>query len=775
MSLLVLIFLHNGLFPIAGSQVLSSQYTDGRSEFYPNQSFGFGALSEGIIPLWNPYVFSGMPYFATIKNGIFYPLNFLYLILPVGSAINWTIALHMLLSGVTMYYLLKHYGTGRFGATIAGIVYTYSAPHIMHIYPGHPNLLATTAWMPLAFLFLDRLIRGEGVKYGFWLSIIIALELLAGYPQHLLYILLALSFYLLFSLTWLRSDGCGWKEIGSKGLAFAGFIALGLALSAVQILPTVEMTKYSTRENLSYEWVSIFSFPPENLITFLIPDFFGDMLKIPYWAKNYLWEMSVYVGIMPLILAGIALFYCRSRFVWFFATLAIASLILALGKYTPLLKLFYNYVPGFHQFRGHSKFIILTALSLSVLSGIGADAVIKRAYGLDKRFMVGVVGLGIFLIVALFVMYAAFGDIWFRGAINSVVSSGDLYNNPAPFMQKGFEVAATASFRDGILWTAALLVSGTTVLLLYLSDKLRENVFMLLLAFIIVLDLFTFGMRYMVTFDGSEARWNRDIESFLKRDREPFRAIAPEMEVNSGTASGIETLGGYDAIMVKRYSEFINFSQGLAPDATNPWVSIKSVNRLTDLLNAKYLVLDSGQEMIDPAFNVVFDNERYRVYQNPNALPRAVIVHKTEVIRDRDAIFRELISPEFDPTTSAIIEEDLDIQLSKPFGKNPVPKVHEHSPNKVTIEAYLAQPGLLVLGDTYYPGWKAFVDGKESKIYPTNYVMRGVVLPEGRHIVEFRYEPLSFKIGAVITLLSLVFIVGFFVWGLRKKRRPCIS
>lgn len=764
---LPVIYLSSALF--SGSEVLGSQFTDLRSEFFYTRFFGFNIVSSFSVPLWNPHIFGGMPFIATLHPAIFYPLNLIFTAFSIVHAINWSIALHLFLSGVFTYYLLKYFEVGRFGAIIGGIVYTFSAPQVMHIYAGHLNALTAMVWTPLMFLFLGRLVR-DGFKYGIPLGITISMQMLAGQPQYLFYSLLSLSFYSLFLMVWLKVDGTGWSKIFLKCFSFAFAIFLGLLLSAVQILPTAEMTRDSTRENLSYEFVSLFSFPPESLITFLIPDFFGDMLRLPYWGKNYLWEMSAYVGIMPLILAVIAAFYVRKRIVWFFAALAVISVILALGKYTPLLNLLYSYVPGFNLFRGNSKFIFLNALSLAVLSGFGADVLIKCGSCPDKRLRAGIIGFSIFLTLALLSLYVVLDEAWFREAVIGVINSGDMFNNPATFMQRGFETVAAATFNKGVLWTIGLSVSGVAILLLYSYGKLKREVFMTALLGVIVFDLFTFGMRYMVTFDSKEVYWDKDIVSFLRQDREPFRVIAPEMNVNSGMATGIETLGGYDTIMLKRYSEFINFSQGQSPDVSNLWLSIKSVNKLTDLLNAKYLVLDSGQEMSDPVFKAVFDNGLYRIYQNLNALPRAFVVHRAEVIRDRDAIFRELISPEFDTNTSAVVEEELNIQLSKPLSKSPLPRVINHSPNKVTIEAYLAQPGLLVLGDTYYPGWKAFVDGKESKIYPVNYVMRGVVLPEGGHIVEFRYDPLSFKVGAVITLLSLVLVTGFFVWDLRKKK-----
>ena len=134
----------------------------------------------------------------------------------------------------------------------------------------------------------------------------------------------------------------------------------------------MELIRHSVREGLTYEWVSIFSLPLEMLITLLIPDFFGDMLQVSYWGKNYLWEMSVYVGIIPLSMLIVALIHIRSRQVWIFGVVAVASCLLALGKYTPLLRLLYTYVPGFNMFRGLSKFVFIFAFASAILAGFGA-------------------------------------------------------------------------------------------------------------------------------------------------------------------------------------------------------------------------------------------------------------------------------------------------------------------------------------------------------------------------------------------------------------------
>lgn len=763
--ILPLLYLKEALF--FTDNILGSPLTDIKVEAY-GKLFGYRELLNSSIPLWNPYHFAGMPFAAAPGTAFFYPFNLICAFLPIHYAINWDIALHLFFSETFTYYLLRNYGVTRFGSMMAGIVYAFSAPQIMHIYAGHLIAVTSMPWTPLLFLFLDKLIRGCNLKYGILLSVAIALQLLAGYTQYLFYSMIAISLYSLLILINLYLNGRGWAEIGKRGLFFAIFVLFGIFISGVQILPTMEMMNNSTRQNLTYEWVSIFSFPPENLITLLVPDFFGDMLNTSYWGKNYLWEMTAYVGIFPLLLAFVAIFYARRRVVWFFAGLTILSIILSMGKYTPLLKFLYHYFPGFNLFRGNSKFIFLTALSISVLSGFGMDALMKGLNNI-KRFRLGILGVGVFLSTGLSTMSIALEASWFRGVINKVLSSpDDIYSDVTPFLKKGFEDVVMMNFRNGIVWTSVLLVSGVTILLLHSYGKIKEKIVVFAIFGIVIFDLFTFGMRYMTTFDIRETYLDKEVVTFLKKDKGPFRVVAPELNPNMGMASGIETLSGYDNMMIRRYSEFINLSQDKPLDRPDLWLNITKINPLTNLLNAKYIVLTSTPKLKGPSYKLIFDNGSFSVYHDIKSLPRAFVVHAEKVITDRESIFREMSAAEFNPTAYAIVEEESSLHLTNSMAKSPLPRFIEYSPNVMRIEAYLNHPGLLVLGDVYFPGWKAFVDGKETKIYKTNYVMRGVAVPQGRHIVEFRYDPLSFKIGASISLMSLIFVACFLIWDWRR-------
>jgi uncharacterized membrane protein YfhO len=767
LALLPIVFLGATLF--STTNVIGSPWADARGQFFYTRLFGFSEVARFFLPLWNPHVYAGTPFVGTLQSAIFYPFNLLFTLLPIVPAMNWSISGHLALSGIFTYFLLKEYGVSRFGAVLAGVVYTFGAPQILHVYAGHLNALSAMVWTPLMFLLLEWMIRERSLLYSTLLGVTIALQFLAGQPQYVFYTMIALTLYLLFYFGCGVAEGKGISGIGAVSLLFLFAVVISIVLSAVQILPSLEMTRYSTRENLSFDWVAQFSLPPDHLITYLLPDFFGDMVKVPYWGKNYLWEMSAYIGIMPLILVICSVVRVERRIVWFFLWLAIVSLLFAFGKYTPLLKAAYTFVPGFHLFRGTSKFIFLNAFSLAVLSGFGVDQLVNTSREKGMRVLAFCGIASAMVVVALLI--TRLDQEWFRSAITATIRSVDFYEAPEQFMTSAYVSAALNGFRSSAICALGLLLVAAVVTALAQFRAIPRKLLMTLVLVVVVGDLFAFSSRYMVSFDSREAFGNQEILQFLQRDKEPFRVIAPEAEANFGMANGVETLGGYDTIMLKRFSEFINLSQGKNPDVPDLFVTITATNKLSDLLNTKYLLLGpKSVPAVTSGFQRVFSNGTGQVFQNSNAFPRTFVVHATKRVSGRQAMFVELAKPDFDPWSYALVEEELaGLPHDGASGRGKLPSIVSRSAGEVTIDADLDRPGLLILGDAWYPGWKALVDGRETKIVPANYVMRSVQLPAGKHRVEFRYAPASFRVGAMITLTALLLVVAIVLRGISGR------
>jgi hypothetical protein len=745
------------------ARVLSSMWNDTWNQYFYWREFGFSALRHGELPLWNPYIFSGTPYIAGTQSAIFYPLNLIHLFLGTALAINVGIALHCFLAAFFTYVYCRYMSLTVMASMISAITFAFGAPFFLHIYSGHLSNLSTMPWLPLHFMGIEAFLRNKRLKYVLLSAVPLALQLCAGHPQYLFYSMIAVSLYFVIGL-WLRAKP---REMPYFITGFFLFIVSGTALSAVQLLPALELTRYSVREALTYEWISTFSLPPENVITAFFPSFFGDFLVVPYWGKNNLWESSLYLGVVPLVLAGFALFCHRSRTVKTLFFIAVASFILAVGKHTPLLWLLYHYVPGFNLFRGVSKFIFVYAFGLAVVAGYGLDAISEWARARtvkSTRLSYGLLAAAAsFVLLAVAVHYS--GDVW-RQWIEAYIRSGPP-DTPLPALTSDFFRSTTEIMMQTILRTSGIAALLGVVLLVFVkAKKLSANLFTGSLIFLTALDLWTFGHRYLVTFDPAKLKMDPELKAFLEKDVNPSRWTIPKLpDVNMGMIERLENIGGYDAIVLKNYSELVNFALGSPVNQPNMIMGIAIVSPIFNMLNVKYYVIDAARKFDDPALTMLFRNQRYKAYRNVNAMPRSFIVHQARMAVDREQALFTLASAEFDPAASAVVAEPIPNLPDDPNLRSPVPEVLHHGLNKIIVRADPIAPGLLILGDAFYPGWKAFVDGKESPIYRVNYVMRGVFLPPGHHEVEFRYDPVSFKLGVSISLTSAVLLIGFLIWS----------
>ena len=749
--------------------VLSSPGTDTWGQFFFWRHFAYEHLARGEMPLWNPYIFSGTPFVAGIQSAIFYPLNLIHLVAPTALAINFSIALHCFLAGSFTYLYAWYAGCDRWGALLAGMSFAYGAPTFLHVFAGHLPHLSTMVWLPLLFLVLELFFKTGEPRYAVSTGMVLALQLFAGFPQYLFYSVIAVSLYFLIR----SSTG---KGVGGRlhlWTGFALFLVTGLLLTAVQWLPTAEFARNSFREYLSYEWVARFSLPPENLVTLLIPDFFGNAANVPYWGDNYLWEMSVYIGIVPLALAAIAVIFDRRGKAWAFSLIAAISLILALGKHTPLLKILYTFVPGFDRFRGSAKFVFVFSFATAILAGIGLSRSSDIAAGWDRRRRrLGYAILGFAVLMFILAIAGALSD---RAAWRSLIASYDaaeVRSIGLPPITEGFVQAALAAAFRSLVTSAALLALLGVCLLAFNKDQTASRYLPAAVVLLAVVDLWHFGSRYLVQFSPEELRMDQQLKAFLMTDRELYRIASPlDRNTNQGMYEGIEDVGGNDTLMVKRYNQFINFAQGLPLDEPKTVTRVVFLSPLFNLLNLKYFIVDPSTRVEYPGLKKVFENSRYHVYRNGGALPRSFVVHDIRVLTDANDILRQMASPGFDPTSVAIVEEPIELLPLAAGLQSPPPRFIERSLNRVVLDATLNAPGLLVLAEVFYPGWKCFVDGKETKIHRANYVLRGVVVPAGRHRVEFRFDPLSFRIGVWISVVTLVVVSAWLIRANFKRSK----
>jgi hypothetical protein len=797
-------------------------------QFYPWRKLAVDMVRSGHVPLWNHYLGNGTPLAANLQSAVFYPLNLIYLMAPVERAMGYSAVLHVILAGLFMYLYGRTIKLSRFASLVAALSYMFSGFLISRL--GFLSMTNATPWLPLLFCLAERLVGKRRLRCALFLGLAIGLQLLAGHAQLWYYGLWAVAAYVLTR---------GWQlfkmQQGARGthgrspvlhrdssaarawLLSALAVLVGLGVAAVQLLPTAELVLLSQRQSgAEYEFAMTYSFWPWRLITLFAPDFFGNPAKGDYWGYANYWEDCGYIGVLPLLLALIALSTCLKRkrkqrtssslsrithhasLVPFFTLLSLLSLLLAMGKNLPLYPLVFRWVPGFGFFQAPARFLYLYTLGMATLAGLGADCVVVVPSPRLER----VSGCGVF--VGLAILLATVAVRWL----------------PFPPVKPTF-VSALARFA-ALLITASLLLlcrektefrsreRGSTIKLSHRLGISSLVLWQTLVIAFIAADLMTFGHALNPTTEPRLYELPTHSGAFLKREDRAYRiftfpqsdyelkfekyllfddfgpsdvdwlmglreTVMPNLAMNEGlfSANNFDPLlvGHYGRLMQeidKRLPRQIDRDPGRTVDKGRLPVAL----RLLSLMNVKY-ILDYGEI---PGLNLIFA-DGVQIYRNDDVLPRAYVVSQARVISDDEKLLAELLSQTFDARRTVLLRP---AQSQESISYPPIPSYPlslislspEYSPNAVKIKVALDRDGYLVLSDTYYPGWRAYVDGEEREILRADYAFRAVSLESGRHTVLFKYDPPSFKMGLAISLATWgAIILGLVVPGIQRCRR----
>lgn len=512
------------------------------------------ALSKGLI-LWNPYFFSGTPWIANPQNQIFYPLNLPFSFLSFREHINYSLILHIFLIGIATFLLVRYFGLDWYLAMISGLITMFSGLIFLRCLAGHLLTINTYLWLPLIFLLIEMAFRKEQLIYGIFAGLALGCQILAGNPQYTYYTLLALFFYFVFTFTivlYRHHKQPKIKFIFSLGTIF---LVVGIGIAAFRLIPILEFAKLSNRSEISYYFCGSYSFPLRNLVTFIMPEFYGDEVKVFYWGKAfYIWEMCGYVGILPLILSIIGVVYKRNRYTLFFGILSILALLGSLGIYTFLFKLFYHFLPGYNRFRGHSKLIVLFIFSIGILSAYGLSWLTEKKAGSIRQLKRITFLLGIF--AAMLVLFWLFVYSKYSSVLAWWINLWKTENLPLIASEFRFHCAyfSFAKF-------TSLVIIIFLIFFLWLQKKISLSVFKALVFIIIISDLLLFGAKYVVSAKAQKCYWDREVVSFLKNKEgnSLYRVCNFNNDIaNNAVFDGISLIDGYDPLVLKRHIDFFN-------------------------------------------------------------------------------------------------------------------------------------------------------------------------------------------------------------------------
>ena len=739
--------------------ILSQLGTDLSSQFVHWRYFGFSQLKQGVLPLWNPHIFSGTPYVGGFQSAMFYPLNLLYVILPLATAINYSIAIHVFLLGFFMYLWVINRGLSQVSALFAGMFAIFCGAFFPHIYPGHLPNLCVMPWVPLLFYSMDRF-SAKPTLVPLLLGVLsITMQILAGHPQYVFYTGVAAVLYLLLNLFFTRH----------RLATVIGFIVIYIAaalLSSIQLFTGLAAAADSVRSNVSYDFASMFSFPYENLLTLITPGFFGATGELPYWGGNYFWEMSLFISITGFVLAVYGAIHgdkkIRLTSLILFATL----LVLAFGKYTPLFDMLYFMVPGFNKFRGISKFIFPASLFLILLAAVGFHTMLQQKIATktdtvktkknrnkakdQSKIITEHLTFALFplagglLLLFLGGLFMLLGNDALRPFIRYILESSDSYFPREQLSNQMFLQHARINAGYQLLWAAG--VSLTISLLIYLGKHRRK--FLFLLPLLALVELLIFALPLRPTFNIQDVA-NLELKQHLKTLPGDYR-ILYDGDVNAAMTLGSYDVSGYDPMVIKRYAEFIAYTQGNDPDNPGQYLHIRKYHPLYKMLRFRFFIPNptrtSAKEWIE----------------FPGIMKRLNLIYNFAVLNDRNWIFASLSNPSFDPAQSVILETQPDIVPNIP-AENARVEIVDSSVNHLTIKADLSSPAILLVTDLYAPGWqaKAMAGSVQSnyQVLPADYILKAIPLKAGYHQFRLFYQPQAFIIGAWVSGLSLFCLV----------------
>lgn len=676
---------------------------------------------EGSFPIWELNLAMGFPQFAEGQTGVLYPVNILLSFVNAERALNLSVILAVVVALYSSYYYFRLMQKSRLASSFGAIAFSFSSFFVTRL--KHINLINVASLFPLLLITTHLYFQKREIKYAVFTGIVLAAMVFAGHPQITFYSILVYVFYSIFESFKKASR----ESINANGLHLLKYliisISLGMALSAVQIVPTLEFASYSSRLNTNSALIQDCSFHPRNLITLVSPFHFGNPAGSTYKEDirsiGVFWENATYLGIGPLILAvyWIIRWVKRrkyKRYTGFFSALALVSLLIMLGYRTPLIFILAKAIPFFSLFRFPARFNLFLLFSLAFLAVCAFDYFQKVLRGNYKRIF-------IFIFLA-----SVLADLY-------IFANSYIGYLPLDEFRKEPKIIKT-------------LREDEALFRIYNLTQYEKSPYL-------------------------EYGWINNSKPLLK--------IREAIPPNNNLLYDIDS-----------FTERGWFEGGLSIERRNNLETaillgvLKNPEIVADVLgmfNIKYLI--SFQEI--PGTGIVKIREwvlgdefqdTLKLFENKKVLPRAYFVADAIEINRKDEFFNIISNPSFNSEESVVIERSADnrkpydLRESASVSENGI-SIKKYSDTEVIIQADVRESGYLVLSDIQYPGWEAQVGGEKSEILTANYVARALKLDPGKYQVRFFYNPMSFKVGAIISLASLNIVSIFGIGNLIKRRK----
>lgn len=726
--------------------ILSDQYT----VFVPQHEMMYQQFRVGKFPLWNPFLNCGIPNLGSMQGALLFPLNLLLLPLDPFYASGLAAFLKLFLAGwFTMLYL-RLLGASDSAAFLSGLVFNLSG--FMIVWLGHPHVNCAM-WLPLLLYFIEKSFRygqngaaplSSRPSTRVWaaLALIFGCVILGGHPPTIVHVVLFATVYFLFRL-FERRHG---EFVPRTGL-WLGAIFVGVLLAAPQILPFLEYYRHSSSDASSGVLDrSAMHLYPKNLIFYLLPRLAGspidgfedNMLELGQGIlpANFN-ERTGYVGILPWLFALYAVTGRRCRLCMFYLAIILASLLVILGL--PPFPSLLGILPVLRDINP-IRLTLLIGFSVAVLAGLGWDQLQRDQ---NRRLRLGVV-IAFWAALAVAMLWLCI-PVWSHWRL--------LETARRAFLQQQFVMLAGS-------------VAASVVLILPSMYRHRGICQIICLGWV-TMDLLVFANGYNPAIPHNQYYPTTPAIEWLKQHSGSSRiwgdgyALAP----NTAEIYNLRDTRGSDFMTVRPYEQLVTGRTG----DFNFYCMASYLPKPLELLGVKYVLMPHSKTMDPGSFEMVYSNE-IAIYRDRAARDRALILFNYEVVPDDASILARVRSGTFDPQRVLLLNEAP--ENWKAAAGNPLPPDATNSSAHIlsdqcdatSVEASLPQPGFLLLLDTCFPGWSAYVNGVKTPILRADYNFRAVPLPAGKSMVRFVYQPRSFQWGVVLFWAGLLVVAIAWFW-----------
>jgi hypothetical protein len=772
----------DGLSPI-GTDIIG-----GKGGVHQIQQF---EKETGERPLWNPYVFSGMPVYHRLRLKGPFLQEIIYWFADtdrkgLNAFINYCIG------GIGMFLLVQLLGVPLWGSVLAALAFVLMPHFEVLIQAGHFNKFRAIMLIPWVYYSFLNYFKSGSLLTFLLCILFISLQLHTLHYQIIFYTFLILLFtgvyYIIHAV---KTNTVG--ILSRRLIIFVIAIGMALVMKLKPIWPVQEYTPYSIRggtgevgsKGLDFNYATGWSFSPKEMISLLIPNAYGGasivtyrgkavpQLKgrqIPgYWGDMPSTEGGEYVGILTFILGIIGIFYAfrQKQGEWIALALFIPfALLLSFGRHVPLLyKLFFEHVPVFNKFRVPSMILVTLYFLSAFFAGLGIKALFTERK--EQRWIGSLsLGLGGFLVLLALVPFL------FKGLF-SFEKAGEMGSYGKQVMDL-FKAARYDLFKGDAIRLLLLAIPGCAVVWLFVQKIIPSTVAWVALSLLILADFMTVDKRFLnnlgslATLEASHfARTPTD--RFLNEDTAMYRVFALEQDAFQDNQMSYyhQSVGGYNPAKLRIYQDVIE-------NCIYGWTHSRlPINwHVLDMLNTKYIVAPGLLE--ENHLEMVFQDARNKkvTYRNLNNPGRAWFIGTVEQITDRNQRLQRLNDPDFHPDSVAILEKTLPVPIQKPG--NVRAEVTLFEPNRIEFQVYTDVQALLVISEIYYPkGWTTRIDGEKTEIFKTDHILRSVVVPQGEHLVQMEFAPESYRIASTVSvcaeLIFFITLLGAVILNVTKR------